>query len=99
MMNRLISESDLPEHNMSSQVQDNSQMDNMWNDYFEKIKYWNPGDFNTVRLNEPKIRYKKEMNASAGNVKEKTKRYDFPISNFHFFFLLYLLVKWQNLAL
>lgn len=68
-MNRLISESDIPEHITSSFIQDNRQTSDMCNDYFEKIKYINPGEFNTVRLNEPKTRYKSEVNASAKNIK------------------------------
>lgn len=68
-MSRLISESDIPEHNTSSFIHENRQTNDMCNDYFEKIKYINPGEFNTVRLNEPKIRYKSEANASITNIK------------------------------
>jgi hypothetical protein len=72
-MNRLISESDLPDHNTASNIHDVYQMNDMCNEYFEKIKFRDPGEFNTVRLNEPKIRYKNETNASATNIKA-TKR-------------------------
>ena len=45
----------------------------MWDDYIENASFKNLGEFNTVRINEPKVRYKSEINASAGNIKA-TKR-------------------------
>lgn len=63
----------LPAHNMSSNVQDLHQRIDMWEDYNESASFKNPGEFNTVRLNEPRMRYKSDMNASAGNIKA-TKR-------------------------
>ena len=72
-MNKLISDADLSSHNMSNNVQDIHQRSNMWDDYIENASFKNLGEFNTVRINEPKVRYKSEINASAGNIKA-TKR-------------------------
>jgi len=68
-MNRLISESEVPDHNMSNHIQDPHQISEQWNDYMTKTIYKHPAEFNTVRLNDPIVRYKSKINASACNIK------------------------------
>ena len=45
------------------------QNSSMCRDYLSKIKFKNPSEFNTVRLNEPVGRYKSEQNASVNDSK------------------------------
>jgi hypothetical protein len=72
-MNKLMTESDWAEHNMSSNVHEIHQNSDLCKDYLDKIKLRNPWEFNTVRLNEPKNRYKPDVNSSAGNIKATKK--------------------------
>ena len=72
-MNRLISESEVSDHNMSSNIQDAHQITQEDNDYFTKTMYQNPDEFNTVRLNDPKVRYSNKMNSSGSNIKPSKK--------------------------